>query len=105
MLGRVNVPVLGIVENMSYYLCPHCGERTEIFSHGGAAKQAERLKVPFLGEVPLEMQIRVGGDEGYPVIVAKPDSPVAKAFRTIAGALAANISTRQFRTLPVISIR
>jgi ATP-binding protein involved in chromosome partitioning len=105
MLARVNVPVLGIVENMSYFLCPHCGERTDIFSHGGAARQAERLKVPFLGEVPLETEIRVGGDEGYPIVVGKPNSPVATAFRTIAGALAANISTRQFRTLPVISIR
>jgi ATP-binding protein involved in chromosome partitioning len=105
MFGRVNVPVLGIVENMSYFVCPHCGERTEIFSHGGAARQAQRLKVPFLGEVPLEMEIRVGGDEGYPVIVARPQSLVANAFRAIAGQLAAQVSTRQFRTLPVISIR
>jgi ATP-binding protein involved in chromosome partitioning len=105
MFNRVNVPILGLVENMSYFLCPHCGERTEIFSHGGAARQAERLKTPFLGEVPLETEIRVGGDEGYPVIVAKPGSPVAEAFRTIAGQLAAGVSTRQFRSLPVISIR
>lgn len=105
MFARVNVPVLGIVENMSYFVCPGCGQRTEIFSHGGAARHAQRAKVPFLGEVPLEVQIRVGGDDGYPIIVAKPDSPVASAFRDIAGALAANISTRQFRTLPVIQIK
>ena len=99
------MPILGIVENMSYFVCPNCGERSEIFGHGGSAKQAERLKVPFLGEAPLETEIRVGGDEGYPVIVAKPKSPVAQAFRTIAGQLAAGVSTRQFRSLPVISIR
>jgi ATP-binding protein involved in chromosome partitioning len=79
---------------MSYFVCPHCGERTEIFSHGGAPRQAMRLKVPYLGEVPLETEIRVGGDEGYPVIVAKPQSPVAAAFRAIAGQLAAQVSTR-----------
>jgi ATP-binding protein involved in chromosome partitioning len=61
--------------------------------------------VPFLGEVPLEIAIRVGGDDGHPVIVARPDSAVAEAFRTIAGAVAANISTRQFRSLPVIQVR
>jgi ATP-binding protein involved in chromosome partitioning len=105
MFTRVNVPVLGIVENMSYFVCPNCNHRSDIFSHGGAARQAERMKTPFLGEVPLETDIRVGGDEGYPVMVARPQSPVAEAFRTIAGALAANISTRQFRSLPVISIR
>jgi ATP-binding protein involved in chromosome partitioning len=105
MFSRVNVPVLGLVENMSYFVCPHCGERTEIFSHGGAERQSQRLKVPYLGEVPLETEIRVGGDEGYPVIVGKPQSPVAAAFRAIAGQLAAQISTRQFRALPVISIR
>jgi ATP-binding protein involved in chromosome partitioning len=105
MFARVNVPILGIVENMSYFVCPCCGERTEIFSHGGAARQAERAKAPFLGEIPLETEIRVGGDEGYPVIVGKPHSPVAEAFREIAGKLAAQISTRQFRALPVISMR
>ncbi len=105
MFMRVNVPILGIVENMSYFVCPNCGERSDIFSHGGAGREAQRLKVPFLGEVPLETEIRVGGDEGYPIMVAKPRSPVAEAFRTIAGTLAANISTRQFRAVPVISIR
>jgi ATP-binding protein involved in chromosome partitioning len=105
MFNRVNVPILGIVENMSYFVCPHCGERSEIFSHGGAARQADRLKAPFLGEVPLETAIRLGGDEGYPISVGQPASPVAAAFRDIAGKLAANISTRQFRALPTISLR
>ncbi|MCC6625966.1 MAG: Mrp/NBP35 family ATP-binding protein [Chloroflexi bacterium] len=105
MFGRVNVPILGLIENMSYFVCPHCGERTEIFSHGGGPRQAAALNVPFLGEVPLETAIRVGGDEGEPITVGRPDSPVARAFHAIAGQLAANISTRQFRALPVISVR
>jgi ATP-binding protein involved in chromosome partitioning len=105
MFNRVNVPILGLVENMSYFICPHCGERSEIFSHGGGPRQAERLKVPFLGEVPLETGIRIGGDEGYPITVARPESPITLAFRTIAGELARNVSTRQFRSVPVISIR
>src|SRR5262245_4427477 len=64
MFRKVDVPILGIVENMSYYLCPHCGERSDIFSHGGAAREALRLGVPFLGEIPIHPSIRAGGDEG-----------------------------------------
>ncbi len=84
MFKRVNVPVLGIVENMSYFLCPHCGARSDIFGHGGARREAERLKVPFLGEVPLEMIIRETSDAGLPVVATKPDSPQAAAYRAIA---------------------
>jgi ATP-binding protein involved in chromosome partitioning len=84
MFKRVNVPVLGLVENMSYFLCPHCGERSDIFSHGGAHKEAERLGVPFLGEVPLHMTIREKSDAGLPVVATEPDGPHAKIYRDIA---------------------
>jgi ATP-binding protein involved in chromosome partitioning len=84
MFNRVNVPVLGLVENMSYFLCPHCGERSDIFSHGGARQEAERLGVPFLGEVPLHMTIREKSDAGLPVVATEPDGPHAKIYRDIA---------------------
>ena len=84
MFGRVNVPVLGIVENMSYFVCPQCGARTDIFGHGGARKEAERLSVPFLGEVPLDMTIRETSDSGLPVVATQPDGPHAKVYRAIA---------------------
>jgi ATP-binding protein involved in chromosome partitioning len=84
MFRRVDVPVLGVVENMSYFLCPHCGKRSEIFSHGGARKEAERLNVPFLGEVPLEPEIRETSDAGLPLVATKPDSPQAAIYRGIA---------------------
>ncbi len=84
MFKRVNVPVLGIVENMSYFLCPSCGERSDIFGHGGAAKEAVRLGVPFLGEVPLHMTIREKSDSGLPVVATVPDGPHAKIYRDIA---------------------
>jgi ATP-binding protein involved in chromosome partitioning len=85
MFKRVNVPVLGIIENMSYFVCPKCGERSDIFSHGGAHKEAERLGVPFLGEVPLHMAIRETSDSGRPVVATDPDGPHAKVYREIAG--------------------
>jgi ATP-binding protein involved in chromosome partitioning len=84
MFKRVNVPVLGIVENMSTFICPKCGTRTDIFGHGGARKEAERLGVPFLGEVPLDMAIRETSDAGLPVVATQPDGPHAAAYRAIA---------------------
>jgi ATP-binding protein involved in chromosome partitioning len=84
MFKRVNVPVLGIVENMSYFLCPRCGTRSDIFGHGGARHEAERLGVPFLGEVPLHMAIREKSDAGLPVVATEPDSPHAQIYRDIA---------------------
>ena len=84
MFRRVNVPILGIVENMSYFVCPSCGERSDIFSHGGAHREAERMNVPFLGEVPLHMTIREKSDAGLPVVATEPDSPHAKIYRDIA---------------------
>jgi ATP-binding protein involved in chromosome partitioning len=85
MFRRVNVPVLGIVENMSYFVCPHCGTRSDIFAHGGARHEAERLSVPFLGEVPLDMTIRETSDAGRPVVATAPDGAHAGIFRDIAG--------------------
>jgi ATP-binding protein involved in chromosome partitioning len=84
MFRKVAVPVLGIVENMSYFLCPHCGERSEIFGHGGARAEADRLGVPFLGEVPLHLDIRTTSDEGQPIVAARPDSVHAGIYRTLA---------------------
>ena len=86
MFKKVNVPVLGIVENMSTFLCPHCGKASDIFGHGGARKEADRLGVPFLGEVPLTMAVRETSDEGKPVVATDPDSSVAQAYRDIAAA-------------------
>ncbi len=84
MFRKVDVPVLGIVENMSYFQCPECGHRAHIFSHGGARREAERLGVDFLGEIPLDVAIRETSDGGRPIVVSDPESPHAKAFRTIA---------------------
>jgi ATP-binding protein involved in chromosome partitioning len=84
MFRKVNVPVLGIVENMSTFICPQCGTRSDIFGHGGARREAERLGVPFLGEVPLHMTIREKSDAGLPVVATEPDGPHAKAYREIA---------------------
>jgi ATP-binding protein involved in chromosome partitioning len=91
MFRKVNVPVLGIVENMSTFICPHCGERSDIFGHGGARKDAERLGVPFLGEVPLMLEIRETSDTGRPVVATDPKSPAAAAFRGIAGSVLAEL--------------
>ncbi len=93
MFQKVNVPLLGIVENMSFFVCGHCGERTEIFSHGGGERAAEKLGIPFLGRVPIDPVIRAGGDTGNPIVVAKPESPQAQAFREIAAKLAAALQT------------
>jgi ATP-binding protein involved in chromosome partitioning len=84
MFKRVNVPVLGIVENMSYFQCPQCGTRSDIFGHGGARREAERLDVPFLGEVPLHMTIREKSDAGLPVVATEPEGPHAQIYRDIA---------------------
>jgi len=84
MFHKINVPVIGIVENMSYFLCPHCNERTDIFDSGGAKREAERSKVPFLGAVPLDPEIRIGSDKGKPIVISNPASPQAKIFMEIA---------------------
>jgi ATP-binding protein involved in chromosome partitioning len=105
MFRRVDVPVLGLVENMSYFLCPHCGERSEIFSHGGARKEADRWGVQFLGEVPLEPQIRETSDAGLPIVATKPDSTHAAVYRDIASRVRAALEgTSGKRVAPKIVI-
>lgn len=93
MFNKLNVPVLGVIENMSFFLCPHCGERTDIFSHGGGEAAAKKLGVPFLGEVPIDLKIRAGGDAGRPILVDDPESPQSKVFIRIGEQLAAKISS------------
>jgi ATP-binding protein involved in chromosome partitioning len=80
MFEKVNVRILGIIENMSYYVCPHCGQHDDVFGHGGGKQEAERLEVPFLGEIPLFADIRICGDKGVPIVVAEPTSEPSKAF-------------------------
>lgn len=92
MFHEVKVPILGIVENMSYFQCPHCGEKTEIFSQGGGEKTSQRYNVPLLGKIPIDPQIRVGGDNGKPIVVADPSSPQTEAFIKISETVAAKIS-------------
>ena len=102
MFKQVNVPLLGMIENMSFFVCPHCGERTDIFGHGGAEAAAERLGVPFLGAIPLDPAIRVGGDTGTPILVSHPGSATAVALREAAQRIAGRVSqfvvaSQQFR--------
>ncbi|HUX86129.1 MAG TPA: Mrp/NBP35 family ATP-binding protein [Chloroflexota bacterium] len=92
MFQKLEAPIVGLVENMSYFVCPHCNERVDIFGHGGAEQAAERLNIPFLGRVPLTPEIRVGGDQGVPVLRSNPESVEADAFRQIAAQIAARIS-------------
>ena len=87
MFQQVNVPIFGVVENMSYYVCPACGHRAELFHHGGARETARRLGVDFLGEIPLDISIRTTSDAGRPIVVTQPESPHAEAYRQIAAGL------------------
>jgi ATP-binding protein involved in chromosome partitioning len=97
MFQQMGVPVLGFVENMSYFNCPHCHERTDIFSHGGGADLAKEMDVPFLGEIPLEQSVRRGGDIGKPITAVDPDHPVSQAFRAVAKNLAAQVSIKSLQ--------
>lgn len=92
MFNEVKVPIIGIVENMSYFVCPHCSEKSEIFSKGGGEKTSERYNVPLLGKIPLDMQIREGGDSGKPIVIDAPDSVHSAAFMDIAGKVASRVS-------------
>jgi len=103
MFRQTKVEVLGIIENMSYFLCPHCNERTDIFSYGGGATSAGKLGLPFLGEIPLDTSIRKAGDSGMPVSISHPDSPIAKTFLGVAQNLAARISVRNFQSQEALS--
>ena len=102
MFRKVNVPLLGIVENMSHFLCTDCGARHDIFGHGGAAAEAEKLGVPFLGEVPLEMAIRATSDDGTPIVASQPESPHAAHYQKIAAGLLAQLDNAQPKVVPDI---
>jgi ATP-binding protein involved in chromosome partitioning len=104
MFNKVDVPVLGIVENMSYFLCPHCGARSDVFAHGGARHEAERLGVPFLGEIPLALDIRETSDAGTPIVAAKPESIHAAVYREIAIKVRAALEEDRVRAAPKIVI-
>jgi ATP-binding protein involved in chromosome partitioning len=103
MFRKVEVPILGLIENMSYYVCPHCGHRDNIFDHGGARRTAEELGAEFLGEIPLDLKIRETSDGGHPIVAALPDSPHAQAYRTLASRLWEKLE-KGGRTAPRISI-
>jgi ATP-binding protein involved in chromosome partitioning len=98
MFEQLNVPILGVVENMSYFVAPDTGKRYDIFGHGGGAEMAKKLKLDFLGEVPLEPEVRAGGDAGQPIVVREPESPAAQAIRTIARKVAAAVTARNLMT-------
>lgn len=101
MFRQLKVPVLGIVENMSYFECPDCGHRSDVFSHGGGRIAASESNVPFLGEIPLTQAVRMSGDEGAPLPVSAPDSAEAAAFDQLARRLAAQVSIKNSRTIPL----
>jgi ATP-binding protein involved in chromosome partitioning len=105
MFNQVKVPLIGIVENMSYFVCPHCGGRTDVFAHGGARKEAEKLGVPFLGEVPLDSAIRAHSDDGRPVVASMPGSPQANALIEIARRVADTLAVGAPGTKPAPRIR
>lgn len=92
MFQKVNVPIVGVIENMSYFVCSHCGQREEIFSHGGGEKTAAAFGVPFLGEIPIYTPIRIGGDTGRPIILSEPESEQSKMIQRVSRQLAAQIS-------------
>jgi ATP-binding protein involved in chromosome partitioning len=104
MFERVNVPVLGLVENMSFYCCPNCGHRADLFGHGGAREEATRLRTTFLGEIPLVIEVRTASDEGTPIVAAAPESEPAKAFRAVADAVWAKLSGTTRGVGPKITI-
>jgi ATP-binding protein involved in chromosome partitioning len=102
MFRRVDVPVLGIIENMSMFLCPHCGQRSDIFGHGGARDEAAKLDVPFLGEIPLDIAVRQTSDAGEPIAEAQPDSALAAVYREMAGLIMKQLAQVPIRLSAVI---
>jgi ATP-binding protein involved in chromosome partitioning len=104
MFDKVSIPVLGLVENMSSFVCPHCRQETPIFAHGGARTAAEKMGIRFLGEIPIDLAIREGGDRGMPIVAGAPDSPQAAAFVEVAKNVAGAVSTQVLKAprLPVI---
>jgi len=105
MFRGLNVPALGLIENMSWFVCDGCGKEHYVFDHGKAERSAQRLGVPYLGAIPIEGSIREEADAGVPVVVSRPDTAGAQALSKVASALAARVSVQSFRQLPVISVR
>jgi ATP-binding protein involved in chromosome partitioning len=101
MFVETKVPFLGIVENMSYFICSHCGQREEIFGHGMVAEAAARLKIPFLGEIPLDKNLREMADQGFPLVLQNPESPTSKVFEQITSKLAAQVSIVNYNSMPL----
>ena len=104
MFQKVETPILGVIENMSYFQCPHCGGRSEIFSHGGARHDAEKLSVPFLGEAPLDMRIRETSDAGHPIVSAEPNSPQAAVYLGLAAKIKTLLETQKRKQAPNIVV-
>ena len=104
MFQKVEAPILGVIENMSYFLCPHCGGRSEIFAHGGVRHDAEQMGVPFLGEAPLDIKIRETSDAGRPVVAAEPDSPQAAVYLNLAAKVKTLLETQKRRAAPTIVV-
>jgi ATP-binding protein involved in chromosome partitioning len=105
MFDKLHIPVLGIVENMTMFICPHCGKGTHIFDSGGGKKAAEMMDMAFLGEIPLDLKVRIGGDKGLPVVVGHPDSPEAKGFMELSQRVAARVSQENAqRQAPSVTI-
>jgi len=105
MFRKVDVPVLGIVENMSYFICPHCQGRTDIFAHGGAHHEADKMQTPFLGEIPLDIAIRETSDAGTPIVASQPDSPHSGAYRAVAEQVWRQLTDQPLRAAPRIVIQ
>jgi ATP-binding protein involved in chromosome partitioning len=108
MYRKLNIPPLGVVENMSYFVCPGCGHESDIFGRGGGELMAAELSVPFLGRVPIYQPIREGGDRGVPLMIAEPESPAAQAFMTVAERAAAQLSIASYNrpnTIPLTIVR
>ncbi len=104
MYQKLNIPILGLIENMSHFVCPSCRHESDIFGRGGGERAAEEMQVPFLGRIPISEPIRVGGDNGVPLVLSDPDSPAAEAFHTAARRTAAQVSIQSFRS-PMIQLK
>ena len=107
MYKKLNIPPIGIVENMSYFVCANCRHEADIFGHGGGEKMAAELNIPFLGRVPIYQPIREGGDSGVPIVVGEPDSPAARAFMSVAEQAAARVSIAGYMrpTIPLTVVK
>lgn len=104
MYRKLNIPVLGLVENMSYFACPSCHHETDLFGRGGGQRLAEQLEVPFLGAVPIAEPVRSGGDVGVPIVLGAPEHVVARAITAVAEQVAAQVSIQAFRTIPLTPV-